>query len=237
MQKSVKVVGIGGSSRPGSTVERALRLVLGEAARLGAEVSLVGGAELELPLFDPRTAAGRRPPARRLLAEVAAADGVVLASPAYHGTVSGLLKNALDHLEQLRDDVRPYMSGRAVGSVAVGQGWQGAVTTLGALRDAAHALRGWNTPLGVAVSTAAARFTEAGECDDRHIRDQLTTMAAQVVDFARAQHALRAQDPQAQDGHAQDGHAQDVHAQDGLPADHALGDRLPGRPAAVAPLR
>lgn len=187
---TVRVVGIGGSSRPGSTAERALRLVLDEATRLGADVRLVAGTELVMPLFDPRSAE-RPAPADRLLAEVAAADGVVLASPAYHGTVSGLLKNALDHLELLRDDDRPYLSGRAVGAVSVGQGWQGAVTTLAALRDTVHALRGWNTPLGVAVNTSTTGFTAHGECDDRHIHHQLTSVAAQVVEFARAQRALR----------------------------------------------
>ncbi|MFJ9622282.1 NADPH-dependent FMN reductase [Streptomyces sp. NPDC101181] len=190
MQQAVKVVGIGGSSRPGSTAERALRAVLAEAARRGADVTLIGGADLVLPLYDPR-AASTEPGARRMLAAIAEADGVVLASPVYHGTVSGLLKNALDHIERLRDDDRPYLTGRAVGCLAVGQGWQGAATTLATLRDVVHALRGWPTPLGVALNTATAGFTPAGVCDHPHIQGQLTEMAAQVVEFAEAQRALR----------------------------------------------
>ncbi|MFD5409454.1 NADPH-dependent FMN reductase [Streptomyces nojiriensis] len=191
MQQAVKVVGIGGSSRPGSTAELGLRVVLAEAARLGAQVSLVGGADLVMPLYDPRVAACP-PQARRLLDEVASADGVVLASPAYHGTVSGLLKNALDYTEELRGDTRPYLSERAVGCLSVGMGWQGAVTTLAALRDIVHALRGWTTPLGVAINSAAAGFGEDGECTDAHIRQQLTAMAGQVVEFAQARRAHRA---------------------------------------------
>jgi FMN reductase len=195
MQQAVKVVGIGGSSRPGSTAELGLRVALAEAARLGAEVSLVSGAELVMPLYDPRVASCP-PQARRLLAEVASADGVLLASPAYHGTVSGLLKNALDYTEELRDDARPYLSGRAVACLSVGMGWQGAVTTLAALRDVVHALRGWTTPLGVALNSATAGFGADGECDAPHIQQQLTAMAGQVVEFAearRAHQALRAE--------------------------------------------
>ena len=184
VQQTVKVVGIGGSPRPDSTAERALRVVLAAAERHGAQVSLIGGAELVMPLYDPRTEI-RSPRALRLVSEIAGADGLVLASPAYHGSVSGLVKNALDHVEELRDDARPYFSGRAVGSLAVAQGWQGGVSTLAALRDVTHALRGWPTPLGVVVNSATAGFGPDGNCSDPHVQGQLETMAAQVVDFAR----------------------------------------------------
>ncbi|MFE1748944.1 NADPH-dependent FMN reductase [Streptomyces anandii] len=178
----MRIVGIGGSLRPGSSAEQALGVVLAEAQRLGAEVTLLGGPDLGLPLYDPgqRT---RCAGADRLIEQVRCADGVVLASPAYHGSVSGLVKNALDHLEELSDADRPYLSGRAIGCVAVGHGWQGAQSTLAALRDITHALRGWPTPLGVAVNGAAVRF-QAGVCSDPRIEGQLRTMAGQVVEFA-----------------------------------------------------
>lgn len=147
-------------------------------------MSLIGGAELVMPLYDPRDEL-RSARALRLVSEIAAADGLVLASPAYHGSISGLVKNALDHVEELRDDTRPYFSGRAVGSLAVAQGWQGGVSTLAALRDVTHALRGWPTPLGVVVNTATAGFGPDGDCTDPHLQRQLETMATQVVDFAR----------------------------------------------------
>ena len=54
----------------------------------------------------------------------------MLVSPGYHGAVSGLVKNALDYVEDLRDEPRPYLDGRAVGCVAIALGWQAAVTTL-----------------------------------------------------------------------------------------------------------
>ncbi|MEU4493559.1 NAD(P)H-dependent oxidoreductase [Streptomyces sp. NBC_00210] len=57
MRQTVKVVGVGGSPRPGSTAEQALRVVLTAAERLGAEVRLIGGVELMMPLY-----AGQRAP-------------------------------------------------------------------------------------------------------------------------------------------------------------------------------
>ncbi|MEV6977517.1 NAD(P)H-dependent oxidoreductase [Kitasatospora sp. NPDC093806] len=188
-QNKVTVVGIGGSTRAGSTAESALRAVLARAERLGAEVRLIAGPDLRLPLYDPKEAV-RSPQASRLISEIAAADGLVLASPAYHGGMSGLVKNALDHVEELREDVRPYFTDRPVGCVAVGQGWQGAVATLAALRDTVFALRGWPTPLGVALNTAEAGFDPvSGRYSDERLQGQLEAMAGQVVEFARMRRA------------------------------------------------
>lgn len=184
MRPSVTVVGIGGSTRAGSTAESVLRTVLAEAERLGAEVRLIAGPDLRMPLYDPRELV-HSPQVTRLISEIAAADGIVLSSPAYHGSISGLVKNALDHVEELREDVRPYFTDRPVGCVAVGQGWRGAVSTLAALRDTVFALRGWPTPLGVALNTADVGFKPGGRCSDDRLQAQLETMAGQVVEFAR----------------------------------------------------
>src|SRR5262249_56688723 len=114
------------------------------------------------------------------------ADGVVLVSPGYHGTVSGLVKNALDYVEALRADSRPYLDGRAVGCVAMALGWQATVTTLTALRSIVHALRGWPTPLGAAINSAQVTFAEDGTCSDPDTASRLHVIGHQVVEFALA---------------------------------------------------
>ena len=80
---------------------------------------------------------------------------------------------------------RPYLSERAVGCLAVAQGWQSGVSTLGTLRTIVHALRGWPTPLGVVLNTSVSGFTADGDCADPQVREQIEVMARQVVDFAR----------------------------------------------------
>lgn len=182
---TVNVVGIGGSLRPDSQSERALRMVLAGAAEMGAKTTIIPGTELVLPFYDP--AVPDRPPlARRLVEELREADGVVLVSPGYHGTVSGLVKNALDYLEDLRDDTRSYLDGRAVGCVAAARGWQASVNTLTALRSIVHALRGWPTPLGAAINSADVVFDDAGECSDPQVAATLRLIGLQVVEFALA---------------------------------------------------
>lgn len=182
---TVNVVGIGGSLRTDSQSERALRIVLDSAAQAGAKTTLVSGADLVLPFYDPADE-DRSPIALRLVEELRAADGVVLVSPGYHGTVSGLVKNALDYIEDLRADVRPYLDGRAVGCVAIARGWQASVTTLTSLRSIVHALRGWPTPLGAAVNAAQVEFSPTGECSDGQVAATLRTIGLQVVEFATA---------------------------------------------------
>ncbi|MEO8114452.1 MAG: NADPH-dependent FMN reductase [Phenylobacterium sp.] len=178
------IVGIGGTLRPGSTTERALACSLRMAEAAGAETLLLGGEFLaRLPIFDPRP--GGATGAQAELAEaVRAAQGVIVASPGYHGSISGMVKNALDTLEVTRDEAEPYFQGKAVGTIITADGWQAAGTTLMTLRAIIHALRGWPTPFGAALNATASLFDEAGECREAKDAWQLTTVAEQVMDFA-----------------------------------------------------
>ena len=179
---TVNVVGIGGSIRADSQSERALYIALAGAEAAGARTTAITGANLVLPFYDPSVEL-RPELAIGLISAVREADGVLLVSPGYHGTVSGLVKNALDYIEDLRDDPRAYLEGRAVGCVAMAQGWQAAVTTLTALRSIVHALRGWPTPLGAALNSSEVRFNADG-CSDVQVEKTLRTIGEQVVEFA-----------------------------------------------------
>lgn len=177
------VVGIGGTTRASSSTERALRAALAAAEAAGAETLLLGSAALELPAYAPERPE-RTPAAQRLVEAVRAADGLIVASPGYHGGISGQLKNALDYLEDLREADPPYLDGRAVGCVVCAWGWQATTTTLVSLRSVVHALRGWPTPLGVALNSAEPVFGEDGSVAAPAARS-LRLMAEQVVEFAR----------------------------------------------------
>ncbi len=183
---SLYVIAIGGSTRPGSATEKALSCVLAAASADGAEVELFGADALRpLPIYAPENKE-RTAEATRLVEAMRRADGIVIASPGYHGTVSGLVKNALDYAEDLAKADRPYFDGRAVGCVANAWGWQAAVSTLGTLRTIAHSLRGWPTPMGAALNTSTPLFDESGACTDRSSAFQLETIGKQVAGFARA---------------------------------------------------
>lgn len=179
------MLGIGGSLRAGSQSERALHIALAGAADAGAKTYAITGGELVLPFYDA-TFGERGERALRLIEAIRAADGLIVVSPGYHGGLSGLVKNALDYIEDLRDDRRPYLEGRAVGLAAVANGWQAAVTTLDQLRTIAHALRGWSTPLGGSVNSAEVKFDEAGGASEEKVVRTLRLIGRQVAEFAEA---------------------------------------------------
>jgi FMN reductase len=180
------IVGLGGTTRAGSSTQMALSLVLEAARQQGADTLLLSGSDLDLPAYTPgaEMLAAR---AQRILVEIRRADGVILATPGYHGGISGLVKNALDYTEELKGDQRPYLEGRAVGCIVTAAGTQGAMTTLIALRSVVHALRGWPTPLGVAIVTSSPVFDAAGNCLSSGLETQLKLVAQQVFDFAVSQ--------------------------------------------------
>ncbi len=179
------IVGLGGTIRAGSSTEKALLCSLRRAEAMGAETRLLGGEFLGgLPIFDPRPGdltAGQRD----LVAAIRAADGVIVASPGYHGSISGVIKNALDTLEFTSKDAAPYFSGKPVGTVITAEGGQAGGTTLMALRAIIHALRGWPTPFGAALSGGSGLFDETGSAKDKKDAWQLDTVAEQVVEFAQ----------------------------------------------------
>lgn len=185
MTRKPLIVGLGGTVRAGSSTEKALVCALKAAEAKGAETHLLGGAFLSgLPIFDPRP--GETIVAQQELADaIRRADGVIVASPGYHGSISGVIKNALDTLELTRTDPEPYLSHKAVGTIITADGWQAAGTTLMALRAIIHALRGWPTPFGAALNGGSGLFDESGACKDQKDAWQLTTVAEQVVEFAQ----------------------------------------------------
>lgn len=175
------VVGFGGTTRPGSSTERALALALRAAADAGCATRMFDGAALaRLPLYVPGEA-DRTAEEHEFVAAVRAASGVVIASPGYHGSVSGLVKNAIDLLEETAEDARPYLSDLPVGLLATAYGWAATGSTIAALRSIAHALRGWPTPFAAAINSAACRFDEAGGCDDARVAEQVALVGRQVA--------------------------------------------------------
>ncbi|NYT67777.1 NADPH-dependent FMN reductase [Pusillimonas noertemannii] len=181
------IVGIGGTMRPGSTSEMALAAALKMAREMGARTQILSGAALLMDAYEPGATA-RSEKAGQLVAALRQADGVLISSPSYHGSISGMLKNAIDYTEDMRADERPYLDGRAVGCIVCADGAQAMGSTLFTLRSIIHALRGWPTPYAAALNSAAKPFGPAGEIKDENVEKQLQMMVSQVVGFAQREH-------------------------------------------------
>ena len=171
-------VAIGGTLRVGSSTERALQAALRFAEERGATAALLTGQAINLPPYEPdRLERGEA--ALALVAELRSADAIIVGSPGYHGGISGLVK---------RGDARCYFDGLPVGCIATGAGWQGATATLVQIRSVVHALRGWPTPLGVAINTTGRGGDPIAEIS---VQTQLKIMVEQQLAFlgwSRADH-------------------------------------------------
>ena len=185
-EKRPLIVGIGGTPRPLSSSERALSISLAAAKEQGADIIAFSGPDLILPMYPP-TGTDRTPQALTLIDALRRCHGVIIAAPSYHGSMSGLIKNALDYAEDLRMDERVYLDGVAIGCIVCAGGWQAAGQTLSALRAIAHALRGWPTPLGAMLNTSGRLFDEVGNCLDLTAKMQLEVVGRQVTQFAMLQ--------------------------------------------------
>lgn len=187
MKYSPRIVGVGGTSRPGSSSELALRACMQTVARLGAQTEIFVGDALDLPLY---AGTALSPKAQRIVDAIAGCDGLILSSPSYHGALSGAIKNAIDYIEELRGDARPYLDGRAVGTIVCAYGAQAIGTTLVGLRSIIHALRGWPTPMAAGINSSVKVFADDGRCLDSSTSSQLDLVAAQVCDFANMRRLL-----------------------------------------------
>lgn len=186
------VVVLSGSLALGSRTDRLARWCADECVRRGATISLFPGTALEFPFYRPGLVEVFA--VRDYRAALVRADGVVLLSPTYHGAPSGLLKNAVDYINGTDDEERPYLDGRPVGCVTLASGEQGAVASLATLRAIVHALRGWPTPLGVALSTMDMSQDADGRPTAAPAARQLHVMLGQVLTLARVHRSARTTD-------------------------------------------
>ncbi len=178
MAAALRVVGIGGTLRSRSFTLTAVATALDGARQAGAEITLLDLRELELPLYDRDRETVEDPSVRRLITEVRHCDGLILGSPVYQESCSGLVKNALDHLNRLVGDRPPLLGARAVGLVSVGGNEMstGAVITL---RTVCRALGAWVLPGYAVIGTPS--FEAGGGLFDLMARDRLLLLGRQLV--------------------------------------------------------
>jgi FMN reductase len=99
--------------------------------------------------------------------------------------MSGLVKNALDYIEGLRNETRCYLDDVPVGCIVSAAGSQAGGSTLAALRSVIHSLRGWPTPLGVTFNSISSPFDQNGNCSDEALVAKLIQLTTQVILMAR----------------------------------------------------
>ena len=92
-----KLIGIGSSLRKNSSSTKILRMVLEKSQRYGANAELIELHKINLPIFNPNKPREISDDITKLNNQMRNADGFILATPDYHGSMSGGMKNFLDY--------------------------------------------------------------------------------------------------------------------------------------------
>ncbi len=174
----VKIVGIGGSLRAGSYSQIALEIAARRAEVLGAEVEVLDLRQMNLPFCNGEDEYPDYPDVEKLQNAVKAADGLILSTPEYHGSLSGVLKNALDlmNFEQLDNKVTGLIS------VLGGQPNSNALNDLRVIMRWVHA---WVIPEQIAVGQAWKAFSPDGKILDEKLSQRFDSFAQSLVDNTR----------------------------------------------------
>ena len=169
------VVALCGSLRDASYTRRALERALDGVRAAGGTGEVLDLRAYDLPPLDPdRDAQGD---SDAVVRQVRAADAVLLGTPMYHGSYSGVLKNALDHCGF------DEFEGKTVGLLAVaGGGFP--VTALDHLRSVCRALDAWVLPHQAALPQVSSQF-DGDEIDDDRLDERVRVLGRRVVEYAR----------------------------------------------------
>ena len=174
----VKIVGITGSLRDGSYAAQALQQAITRVEALGVAVEILDLREMNLPFCNGGDEYPDYPDVAILRETVKAADGLILATPEYHGSVSGVLKNALDLMSF------EHLSGKVTGLISV-LGGQSNSNALNDLRVIIRWVHGWVIPEQIAIGQAWQAFDEQGKLLDEKISQRFDRFAQSLVDNTR----------------------------------------------------
>jgi NAD(P)H-dependent FMN reductase len=181
------IVGIAGSLRHGSFNAGLLRNAAG-AAPPGTAIDIASIAEI--PLYNGDVEAAGLPTAVHALKErVAAADGLLIATPEYNSSIPGVLKNAIDWLTRPASDIKRVFGGLPVALMGATPGlgmttasqnaWLPVLRTLGTLP--------WFGPR-LGIPSAAKVFDGDGNLTDEATRQRVATFVAAFSEFVAKHH-------------------------------------------------
>ena len=172
----VKIVGITGSLRSDSYSALALEEALKRVKALDAEVEMLDLRNMTLPFCDGGNEYPEYPDVEVLRDKVKTADGLILATPEYHGSLSGVLKNALDLMSF------EHLSNKVTGLISV-LGGQSNSNALNDMRIIVRWVHGVVIPEQIAVGQAWQAFDSEGKVKDEKLAQRFDGFARSLIDY------------------------------------------------------
>ena len=139
---TIRIAAFAGSLRKGSFNRKVLsRPVIG-AEKAGAEVDVLDLNDFHAPLYDGdlESSSGLPDEVLAFKERIAAAQGLLIASPEYNSSVSAALKNVIDWASRphSKEDPRPCFTNKVAGLLTTSPGRLGGIRGLSHLREILH---------------------------------------------------------------------------------------------------
>jgi NAD(P)H-dependent FMN reductase len=179
----VSILGVAGSMRKGSFSTHALKLVLADAKKYGSGSQLLELREVRLPIYDPSRSVSeelyqdvnghRENVLDSVTAAINWADAFVLASPDFHGSMSGAMKNFLDYFWQ-------EFAGKTFGYIIASH--EKGLTVADQMRTSVRQCYGWSMPYNISIN-GANDFNSAGNPINSILANRIKMLARDLVTY------------------------------------------------------
>ena len=180
--RTVNILGVAGSMREQSYSTRALKLVLEEVKNYDSESDVLELRKLNLPLYDPSGDTSDEPSSyininnnllERITTALKWADAFVLASPDYHGSMSGGMKNFLDYFWE-------DFAGKTFGYIVASH--EKGLTVADQMRTAVRQCYGWSMPYNISIN-GEKDFDSEGNLVNSALAKRVKMLARDLVTY------------------------------------------------------
>jgi FMN reductase len=167
------LLGVAGSTRQRSYSTRALSIALDSAKKHGAEVRMLELGKTILPLYNLGGSGSKT--VEEAAEAVGWANAFILASPDYHGSMSGAIKNFLDHFYE-------EFAGKLFGYIVASH--EKGLTVMEQMRTAVRQCYGWSMPYGISIN-GEQDFGPEGELSNVRLAKRVQMMSRDLVAYGK----------------------------------------------------
>jgi chromate reductase len=185
MSNTPKIIAIAGSLRTQS-FNAVLAKIAGKSAMYaGAEVEVLNLSDYDIPLFNEDLEKQQTPKGvQQLKAKIREANGLLVVSPEYNGSISGVFKNALDWLSRTEADQKPAFRDTTVALLSTSPGGLGGLRGLNHVRDIFVGMGSLVLSNQIAIGSAYQAFNEAGELTDESVAERVDGLTKELVNVS-----------------------------------------------------
>lgn len=173
--ETLNILGVAGSMRKDSFGTKILKIVIDIATKYKSETSLLELRKVNMSLYNPDLSIQSDINLQKVTDQVNWADAFILVSPDYHGSMSGSMKNFLDHYWE-------EFAGKTSGYICTSH--EKGLTVMDQMRTAVRQCYGWSLPYGISVN-GSEDFNEEREIVNKLLNKRLKMLARDLVIYSK----------------------------------------------------